>query len=172
MEITLTLCSSLVFKDHDPNTARIVSGVIRLADKYLIEPLHRRLVQQVCDDWPTTLNDYDISQAEIDTLEGLSGRSVQDTLYPCGEGPYPRSILPEPISAIQFAQEFGCPQILRAAFYRLSLTLMVDLGLFGFGHAASTRSGRPSWPGCRPSTRRTSSGASTGVRCSASTAHR
>ena len=109
--------SSLMLKRHDPNTPRIVSGVIRLADKYLIEPLRRRLVQQVCDDWPTTLHEYDASQAGIDAWESQPGKCVEHYPYHLI-----RESIPELISAIQFAQEFGCPQILRAAFYRLSLT--------------------------------------------------
>ncbi|KAI1787051.1 hypothetical protein LXA43DRAFT_1031005 [Ganoderma leucocontextum] len=114
--------SSLVFRRRDPNTPRTVSGVIRLADKYLIEPLHRRLVQQVCEDWPTALTDYDVNEAEIDALKDLPSKAA-DGLYPIS---YLTDAIPEPISAIQFAQEFGCPQILRAAFYRLSLTPVTD----------------------------------------------
>ncbi|PIL28650.1 hypothetical protein GSI_08692 [Ganoderma sinense ZZ0214-1] len=117
--------SSFVFKRHDPKTPGIVSGVIRLADKYLIEPLHHRLVQQVCDDWPTTLNDYDVHQAEIDALESLPERSAEFFSYRLV-----RAGTPDPISAILFAREFGCPQILRAAFYRLSLTRATEYWSF------------------------------------------
>nr|VWO97847.1 Phosphotransferase (EC [Ganoderma boninense] len=125
--------SSFVFKRQSPHTPGIVSGVIRLADKYLMESLHRRLVQQVCDDWPTTLDDYDIDRAAIDVLEALPRRSVQDRIYPCGSARYPGEFVPEPISAIHFAREFGCPQILPAAFYRLSLTPAADYyEAFGF----------------------------------------
>ena len=114
-----------MFKHRHPDTPRIVSGVIRLADKYLIEPLHRRLVQQVCDDWPTTLDGYDVFQAEIDTLESLPARS--DDLH---SHQLIRDCIPEPISAIQFAQEFGCPQTFRAAYYKLSLTRAIEYSRF------------------------------------------
>ncbi|PIL28643.1 hypothetical protein GSI_08685 [Ganoderma sinense ZZ0214-1] len=112
--------SSLVFRRHDPDTPLAVSGVIRLADKYLIEPLHRCLVQQVCEDWPTMLNEFDVQQAEIDALRNLETPAYG--LTPDGKPRRLADVVPEPASAILFAQEFGCLQILPAAFYRLSLT--------------------------------------------------
>ena len=38
---------------------------------------------------------------------------------PIADGPPLSDVIPEPVSAIVFAQEFGCPEILPAAFYRL-----------------------------------------------------
>ncbi|KAI1787050.1 hypothetical protein LXA43DRAFT_1031003 [Ganoderma leucocontextum] len=111
--------SSLVFKRHDPNTPATVSGVVRLADKYMIEPLHRRLVQQVCEDWPATLHDYDIQQAEIDTMRSLATTTPGFKYTP--ERGRLSDVIPEPASAILFSQEFGCPHVLPTAFYRLSL---------------------------------------------------
>ena len=110
------------FKRNDHNTPFTVAGVVRLADKYLIEPLHRRLVQQVCDDWPTTLTDYDIRQGEIDVLRKVATSNVP-IQYGADSDHKERlsDIIPEPASAILFAREFQCPQILPAAFYALSL---------------------------------------------------
>ncbi|KAI1787048.1 hypothetical protein LXA43DRAFT_740426 [Ganoderma leucocontextum] len=113
--------SSLVFKRNDPNTPLTISGVVRLADKYLIEPLHRCLVQQVCEDWPATLNDFDIKQGEIDSLREVALANVPFKYTTTPIGGRISDVSPEPASAILFAQEFGCPQILPAAFYRLSL---------------------------------------------------
>ncbi|PIL28624.1 hypothetical protein GSI_08666 [Ganoderma sinense ZZ0214-1] len=111
--------SSLVSKRNDPNTPLTVSGAVRLADKYLIEPLHRCLVQQVIDDWPVTLDEYDVKQGEIESLRlvAVTNDNFKYTPY----GGRLSDVIPEPASAILFAQEFGCPQILRAAYYRLSL---------------------------------------------------
>ncbi|KAM5546263.1 hypothetical protein V8D89_000389 [Ganoderma adspersum] len=106
--------SFLVFKRHDPNIPLTVSGVIRLADKYLIEPLHLRLVQEVCAAWLTTLVGYDIKQAEIDSLSALPLNAPQKYHGRLADA------IPEPVSAILFAREFDCPQILSAAFYTLS----------------------------------------------------
>ncbi|KAI1782984.1 hypothetical protein LXA43DRAFT_848584, partial [Ganoderma leucocontextum] len=112
--------SSLVFKRNDPNTPLTISGVVRLADKYVIEPLHRCLVQQVCEDWPATLDEYDVKQSEIDTLRAVAASSSTTFKY-TPDGGRLADVIPEPASAILFAQEFGCRQILPAAFYRLSL---------------------------------------------------
>ncbi|KAM5546269.1 hypothetical protein V8D89_000395 [Ganoderma adspersum] len=113
--------SSLVFKRNDPNTPLTVAGVVRLADKYLIEPLHRCLVQQVCADWPTTLNEYDIKQGEIDVLRKVALHNVPFQYSPDDDRQRLSDVIPEPASAILFGREFGCPQILPAAFYKLSL---------------------------------------------------
>lgn len=113
--------SSLIFKRNDPNTPLTVTGVVRLADKYLIEPLHRRLVQQVCDDWPATLNDYDIRQGEVEALRQVAKSNTPFEYTPDGGGGRISDVIPEPVSDILFAREFGCPQILPAAFYQLSL---------------------------------------------------
>ena len=113
-------CSSLTFRCHDPNVPQVVSGVIRLADKYLIEPLHLHLVQQVREARPTTLIDYDIKQAEIDSVSALP-------LNPhLKYGGRLADVTPEPASAIKFAQGFDCPQILPAAFHALSLIPITD----------------------------------------------
>ncbi|KAI1784933.1 hypothetical protein LXA43DRAFT_860435, partial [Ganoderma leucocontextum] len=108
--------TSLPFRHHDPNTPIAVSGVVRLADKYLLEPLHKRLVAQVVEDWPTTLRGWDVQQAEI--------QAIKDAIFTMGDDPVDRGpplsdVIPEPVSAIVFAQEFGCPEILPSAFYRL-----------------------------------------------------
>lgn len=120
----LTSRRSLVFKRHDPNTPLTVSGVLRLAGKYLIQPLYHRLVQQVCDDWPTTLDDYDVQQAELDMFRQVTSGHGPHKFTP--DGGRLADVIPEPVSAILFAQEFDCPQILPAAFYSLSLIPLTD----------------------------------------------
>ena len=82
-------------------------------------------MEQVCKDWPATLDEYDIQQAELDMFRQVNS----------GQGPFHKytpdggclaDAIPEPVSAILFAQEFGCPQILPAAFYSLSLIPLWD----------------------------------------------
>ena len=109
-------CSSLNFRHHDPNTPIVVSGVVRLADKYLLDPLRRRLVAQVVQDWPTTLGEWDIQQAEIRAITDAGFAQLDN---PAERGPPLCDVIPEPASAIVFAQEFGCPEILPVAFYQL-----------------------------------------------------
>ncbi|KAI0703883.1 hypothetical protein C8T65DRAFT_830892 [Cerioporus squamosus] len=94
----------------DPNKPVEVSGVIRLADKYLLEPLHDHLVQQVASDWPTTLHEWDIREAELQAIRKVSNQEEKQLW----------GRIPEPVAAILFAQEFGCPQLLPAAFYQLA----------------------------------------------------
>ncbi|PIL28618.1 hypothetical protein GSI_08660 [Ganoderma sinense ZZ0214-1] len=108
--------SSLAFRHHDPNTPITVSGVVRLADKYLLEPLRKRLISEVVQDWPTTLREWDIQQANIHAISAVT--TLRDAPY-LDRGPPLCDVIPEPASAIVFAQEFVCPEILPAAFYRL-----------------------------------------------------
>ncbi|KAI0685438.1 hypothetical protein C8T65DRAFT_712639 [Cerioporus squamosus] len=98
--------SELNFKRFDPDTPVVLGGVIRIADKYLIEPLRDRLIKQVPTDWPTTLQEWDRFDAEISAIQ-KGDKTVCD-------------LIPEPVSAILFAQEFDCPRMLPAAFYQLS----------------------------------------------------
>ena len=87
----------------------IVSGAVRLADKYLLEEFRKFLIQQVTSDWPKNLSEWDKFRTEIDMLS--AERTELDPL---------RDHIPEPVSAINFAREFGCAEILPAAFYLLS----------------------------------------------------
>ncbi|KAM5545096.1 hypothetical protein V8D89_001207 [Ganoderma adspersum] len=93
----------LAFRRYDPNVSIALTDDVRLSDKYLLEPLRRQLVACVVGEWPTTLREWDIQQAEIN--------AIKDTLL--------SDRIPEPASAIVFAREFGCTKILPAAFYRL-----------------------------------------------------
>ena len=109
----------MTFKRFDPNTPLVVSGVIRLADKYGIESLREHLIKVVVSDWPTTLQEWVLFQIEI---KGVKEKldAINDGLKPRSNPSYLRDHIPEPASAIAFAQEFGCRQILPAAFYQLS----------------------------------------------------
>lgn len=79
-----------------------------------MHPLHHRLVRHVCEDWPTTLDEYDIQQAELDMFLQVA-RANPFPKYTPDRGRMADTI-PEPASAILFAQEFGCREILPAAF--------------------------------------------------------
>ncbi|TBU47700.1 hypothetical protein BD309DRAFT_951203 [Dichomitus squalens] len=112
--------SSMTLKRHDPDAPIVVSGIIRLADKYCLQSLHDHLVKQVVSDWPTTLHEWDILQGEISAILKTPSTAAHH-LY--GDHPEDKALadlIPEPVSAILFAQEFGCSEILPAAFYQLS----------------------------------------------------
>ncbi len=114
----------MTFKRFDPKTPLIVSGVIRLADKYCIESLREHLIKVVVSDWPTTLQEWDIFQIEIqavkDKLVITNAEKDPRRVYIASARSDLRDHIPEPASAIAFAQEFGCYQILPAAFYQLA----------------------------------------------------
>ncbi|KAI1787045.1 hypothetical protein LXA43DRAFT_1064632 [Ganoderma leucocontextum] len=109
----------LAFRRFDPNAPITITGVARLSDKYLLEPLRKRLVAHVVEEWPTTLRNWDIQQAEIEAITHtiFSVTTVDGDAIDGDQLLSDR--IPEPVSAIVFAQEFGCPEILPAAFYRL-----------------------------------------------------
>ena len=72
------------------------------------------MINQVVDDWHQTLSEWDIRAKDIrDTQSGIAEGTIMGTI---------RDKLPEPVTAINFAKEFGCTSILRAAFYCLSVT--------------------------------------------------
>lgn len=109
--------TQMSFKRFDPNTPLVVPGVIRLADKYCIEALREHLIKVVVADWPTSLQEWDVFQIEIQAVkERLAikngGKKGPELEHLC-------NYIPEPASAIVFAQEFGCPEILPAAYYQL-----------------------------------------------------
>lgn len=113
---------AITFKRHDSNTPILVSGVIRLADKYCLQPLHDHLVKQVTSDWPKTLHEWDVFQGEIAALWKLALTAPNPPFGGLPTDGAFSDLIPEPVSAILFAQEFGCPEILPAAFYQLART--------------------------------------------------
>ncbi len=136
--------SFLAFRRYDPNVSIAVSGAVRLSDKYLLEPLRKRLVAHVVEEWPTTLRNWDIQQAELQAIEQtiFSVTTVDGDAVGLDELLSDR--LPEPVSAIAFAQEFGCPQILPAAFYRLlQISFKADWSLRAAGPAPSDPTASP-----------------------------
>ena len=93
-----------------------MAGVTRLADKYLLETLRKHLIDLVVSDWPKTLQEWDYREKEVLACfdNGISNGQ-----------PRVCDMFPEPVTAINFAREFGCTEILPAAFYQLS-TMRVE----------------------------------------------
>lgn len=90
----------------------MLAPVIRLADKYLIEGLRAALIKHVVSDWPCTPAAWYASEGEAN--------AIRDTLkLDCASGGRFADHIPEPAAAIVFAREFGCTEILPAAFYQL-----------------------------------------------------
>ena len=92
--------------------------MVRIANKYLVDRLRAYIVSRIKEDWPLTIEDWDRRGAEIEAM-----RSVELTSGDRAPSSKPLAhSVPEPASAIHFAREFGCTEILPAAFYQLSIT--------------------------------------------------
>lgn len=75
-----------------------------------MEALRKRLVGIVADEWPLTLEAWDIWQENL--IETWPRHGTSSLTF--------NEWAPEPASAVMFAHEFGCAQILPAAVYLLS----------------------------------------------------
>lgn len=75
------------------------------------------MIKRVTMDWPVTLQDWDVR-------DGVDAMHNQHYWQSAGGDAWVDR-MPEPVSAIVFAQEHGCTEILPAAFYRLA-TIDID----------------------------------------------
>lgn len=79
-------------------------------------------MRKVVEDWPRTLQEWDKQEAVIPLARDASSRyNYVAPLIGPRTRPFAQSF-PEPASAICFALEFGCSDILPAAFYQLYRT--------------------------------------------------
>lgn len=83
----------------------VISGVLRLSSKYLIEHLRTRCIHWLRADWPST-------------LEGWDRREHQAT--DDGKRYTPREWYAHPVRMINIARELSLDELLPAAFYDLS----------------------------------------------------
>ncbi|KZT21146.1 hypothetical protein NEOLEDRAFT_1158295 [Neolentinus lepideus HHB14362 ss-1] len=91
------------FGDNDEQDFCVVSGILRLSSKYLIDSLREKSLGHLQKAWPPTLAGWD---AREDRARSYESDSVQ--LYP------------SPIAVINLAREVNAPTLLPAAFYDLS----------------------------------------------------
>ncbi|TFK75062.1 hypothetical protein BDN72DRAFT_832773 [Pluteus cervinus] len=94
------------FGNNDQDDFRIVSGILRLSTKYIVDSLRTKALAHLSVAWPLTLKGWDLR-------EDLA-RSCEQ------EHPEGGHIYPHPISVINLAREVDAPQLLPAAFYDLS----------------------------------------------------
>lgn len=118
-DFSLTICKLISHyylsrRTRRYKTALELSGIVRLADKYLLDSLRADLVQRVVDEWPKDLLEWDIREAELEKIKTaiMCGSSEQSQHF--------MDCMPEPASAIMFAEEFGCHEVLPAAFCALA----------------------------------------------------
>lgn len=93
------------FKKPYANDFAAIAAVLRLSTKYFIEHLRQRCLARLQNDWPSTLEGWDIREREATDHLGRYA---------------PRESCAHPILAINLALELGLESILPAAFYDLS----------------------------------------------------
>ncbi|KIJ20629.1 hypothetical protein PAXINDRAFT_106264 [Paxillus involutus ATCC 200175] len=95
------------FGNNDPGDFQIVSGVFRLATKYLVDSLREKALNHLSVAWPMTLKGWDAREDTARSLELRAGSAAT-------------SIYPSPIAVINLAREVNAPSLLPSAFYDLS----------------------------------------------------
>lgn len=94
------------FGNNDQDDFRIVSGVLRLSTKYIIDSLREKAIAHLSMAWPSTLKGWE-AREDI-------GRS-----YEMATGTSSGHLYPSPIEVITLAREVDAPCLLPAAFYDL-----------------------------------------------------
>ena len=91
------------FGNNDKDDFRVVSGVLRLSNKYMIESLREKALTHLSQAWPSTLKGWDTRE------EILDYNVHQESRY-----------YPNPVEVINLAREVNAPCLLPSAFYDLS----------------------------------------------------
>jgi hypothetical protein len=91
----------------DPDIAFSLYGALKLADRFLIDPLKDMILSHIHEDWPQSLHGWDEREAlYLKRLKSSPTLTMDD-------------VAPEPASVIRLARTFE-PKILTLAFYHLS----------------------------------------------------
>lgn len=95
------------FGSNDCSDFRIVSGILRLSNKYMIESLRAKAIAHLNIAWPMTLKGWDAREdkARAYELENIPGSA---------------HLYPSPIAVINLARQVNAPTLLPSAFYDLS----------------------------------------------------
>lgn len=92
-------------------------SILLIATKYQVDFIRQRIVKQLEEDWPQTIDQWERLEAEVERAQSqhrYRSRSAKDP------GALIDDIFPEPASAICLARECNIPSILPAAFYHLT----------------------------------------------------
>ncbi|KAG1732482.1 hypothetical protein EDB19DRAFT_1929180 [Suillus lakei] len=95
------------FGKNDPVDFRMVSGILRLATKYLVDSLRTKALVHLNRAWPNSLKGWD-------AREDLSRADEMQS------GPGMSNIYPSPADVVILAREVNAPSLLPSAFYDLS----------------------------------------------------
>ncbi|KAJ7180612.1 hypothetical protein C8R46DRAFT_1069982 [Mycena filopes] len=94
------------FGDNSAEDFRIVSGILRLSTKYIVDSLRAKALAHLCIAWPSTLKGWDAREDVARNFE-IETSASGGHFYP------------SPIAVIQLAREVDAPCLLPAAFYDL-----------------------------------------------------
>ncbi|EMD38728.1 hypothetical protein CERSUDRAFT_122314 [Gelatoporia subvermispora B] len=95
------------FGNNDRDDFRAISGILRLATKYIVDSLRKRALAHLCIAWPSALKEWDAREdiARIYELENATHRGLR---------------YPSPVAIIHLARENDTSELLPAAFYDLA----------------------------------------------------
>ena len=102
-----------VLKHYDPDFPVAVAGLMRLATKYQVDSLCKRIANHLEQQWPKTLEEYAQLQSTREAAWDIRTRFRTPPVY---------ASFPEPAAAISLAVEYNIPSILPAAFYALAMS--------------------------------------------------
>ncbi|KIP07179.1 hypothetical protein PHLGIDRAFT_45454, partial [Phlebiopsis gigantea 11061_1 CR5-6] len=94
--------SSLSLPRFDPDAPIRLTGVMRLATKYQIDTIRRRVIEILDDSWPQTYDQWLRFQSQISAMTEIRDGS-KDRLV---GGKRFEDCIPEPAAAIRFARDF------------------------------------------------------------------
>ncbi|KDQ50402.1 hypothetical protein JAAARDRAFT_199963 [Jaapia argillacea MUCL 33604] len=95
------------FGNNDQDDFRIVSGILRLSTKYIIDTLRAKAIAHLSIAWPLTLRGWE-AREDLSRIYEMESQSRNDHLYP------------SPIAVINLARDVNAPSLLPSAFYDLS----------------------------------------------------
>ncbi|CAL1715630.1 unnamed protein product [Somion occarium] len=105
--LLIALYDGPTFGNNDRSDFRVVSGILRLSAKYIIDSLRAKALAHLSEAWPSTLKAWDLREdlARVYELETGTPRGFR---------------YPSPIVVINLAREIDALSLLPSAFYDLS----------------------------------------------------
>ncbi|KAI0045721.1 hypothetical protein FA95DRAFT_1560919 [Auriscalpium vulgare] len=95
------------FGKNDYEDFAVVSGILRLSTKYVMDSLRSKALEHLSEAWPATLPGWD---AREDRARSYEYECPTDNSY----------LYPSPIAVINLAREINAPALFISAFYDLS----------------------------------------------------
>jgi len=103
------------FGNNDEDDFRVVSGILRLSTKYLIDSLRAKALAHLSIAWPSNLKAWDLREDFPLRFENEGQSRASPYRYP------------HPYCVISLAREVNAPSLLTAAFYDLSRYSFVQI---------------------------------------------